>query len=207
MKNKKIAILVLSALIAGVVISWTNANMFNITPEEKTEMQELFHKLKSWETLTVEEEKIIEEAKANFRGWWWKMKFKKGVNWMMKWLTEDEKIALEKMTDDEKTAFFENIRDKKQAEIEVKKVEREKHEAVIDKLIDWEELNSEEKLILEEIKIKRAERKKRREEIEENRKEAKILMNKKISWELLTEDEIEKLWESIIRNKRWYRYR
>lgn len=159
MKNKKIAILVLSAIIAGVVVTWTNANMFNITPEEKTEMQELFHKLKSWETLTSDEEKIIEEAKANFRWFGWKMNFKKGVNWIMKWLTDDEKTALEWMTDEEKEDFFNTKREAKKIEYEAKKIEREAHEAVIDKLINWEELTSDEKVILEEIKIKRAERK------------------------------------------------
>lgn len=218
MKTKKIAILVLSALIAWVVVSWANADMFNISKEEKMEMQELFHKLKSWGELTDDEKQIIEEAKANFRWFGWKMWFKKWVNWMMKWLTDEEKTALEWMNDEEKKDFFEKKREEKQAEYEAKKAERETHEAVIDKLIDGIELTSEEKVILEEIKAKRAERKLKKQEMEEKREKIKNILEKKRNGEELTSEEeeyLEDFWNHSMRGNmgwkmwkmRWRMYR
>jgi hypothetical protein len=77
----------------------------------------------------------------------------------MKGLTDEDKTSLESMTDEEKKAFFEAKSTERKAEMENKKAERESHEAIIDKLINGEELSADEKVILEEIKIKRAERK------------------------------------------------
>lgn len=186
MRSKKIALLVLSAITAWLVVSWTNANLFDFTNEEKTEIQELVHKLKTGEELTDEEKGIVEEAEATFG---WKMNFKKWKRGVMKWLTEDEKTALASMSDEEKIEFFEIKREEKKVAMEEKKADRENHEAVIDKLIDWEELTSEEEEILEEIKAKRAERKLQKIEKEKQKEEIKMIKDKKLNWEELSEDE------------------
>jgi hypothetical protein len=61
---------------------------------------------------------------------------------------------------EEKTVFYAKKRAERQAQVEAKKTERKTHEVVIDKLINGIELNTNEKVILEQIKIKRTERKK-----------------------------------------------
>lgn len=143
MNTKKVGILILSAIVAGVVVSWTNANMFGFDWDSDNRM----------------------EMRTNFEwnewsfGRMWGKHFKKWINGNMKWLTDEEKVELEAMSDDEKKVFFEEKRAERQADMEARKVDRIAHEAVIDKLIDGEALTAEEKVILEEIKVKRAERK------------------------------------------------
>lgn len=174
MNKKSVSLLVLSAIVASVVVSWTNANMFSF----------------SW---------VNDKTEMNFEwmGFW--NHFKKWVNGNMKWLTDEEKTALESMTDEEKTAFYETKRAERQAVMEANKIERELHEGVIDKLIDWVALTDEEKVILEEIKTKRAERKALRLERESQMAELKVIMDKKNNWETLTDEEtakLEELWKS-----------
>lgn len=183
MNKKSAATLILSAIVAGVVVSWTNANMFDFTDDNsKTEMR------------------------SNFAWIWWSMfgnHFKKWVNWNMKWLTDEEKTSLETMSDDEKKAFFEQKRTEKQAEMEAKNVERKAHEAVIDKLIDGTVLTDDEKIILEDIKVKRAERKALSAQREAKMEEMKAIMDKKIAWEELTEEEETKLDEFRVNSRGW----
>lgn len=192
--NKSLSILVLSTIVAGLVISWANANVFKFTWwKDKEEMAKLFQKSQSWETLTQEEQDLLNKIKNNF-GWIeLESHFKKWINGNMKWLTDDEKIALESMSTEEKTAFYAKKRAERKSEMEAKKAEREAHEAVIDKLLNWDKLTTDEQAILEQIKTKRAERKALSVENEAKMQEMKAIMTKKMNWETLTEEETEKL--------------
>jgi hypothetical protein len=69
------------------------------------------------------------------------------------------------MTNDEKKEFFDTNRIERKAYMDTRKLERQSHEAVIDKLINGETLTAEEEVIREEIKIKRADRKAKMEEL------------------------------------------
>jgi predicted nucleic-acid-binding protein len=75
------------------------------------------------------------------------------------------------MTKEEKKEFFGEKR-------EENKAEREAHRNVIDKLIDGEELNAEEKIILEEIKTIRVERATKKAEREALMEEIKPILTK-----------------------------
>lgn len=213
MNKKTTGMVVLSALVASIIISSANANMFWITSTtDKMEMVKLLQKSQSWETLTQEEQELLNKIKDNLS--WMNLfgNYKKWINWNMKWLTDDEKTALQTMTDDEKTTFFEQKRAEKKAEIEAKKIEREKHEAIIDKLIDGDTLTDEEKVILEEIKTKRAERKIAQQQNEEKMQEIKMIMEKKMNWEVLTEQENKLLeehrwsWKCWMWGKWWHKW-
>lgn len=137
--------------------------------------------------------------------WFWHWK-----KWMMMWwmwglahwfgknneLTTEEKTKLESMTNDEKKAFFEAKRIELEAGIEAR-------ETVIDKLLNWETLTTEDKKIVEEIKTQRAEMKTKRQEMEEIRN----LMEKQRSWETLTTDEQTKLDEfKSNMPQRWWKW-
>jgi hypothetical protein len=82
-----------------------------------------------------------------------------------------------------------------------KKAERQAHEAVIDKLIDWEALTAEEEIVRQEIKEKRAERKVLFAEKEAKMAEIKAIIDKKKNWVDLTDEEITKLKELSINKK------
>lgn len=176
-----------------------------LTDEQKAELQEireLHEKLKNWETLTQEEQAQIDKFKANLvqkktkKIWmmWWKW-------WLGMWfwdkLTDEEKTALESMTNEEKKEFFEE----KRSEAESK---REARETVIDKLLSWETLTSDEEVIKQEIIENRAEMKLKREEMEE----IKTLMEKVKNGETLTDKEQAQLddFKSNIpeRKNRWW---
>lgn len=204
MNKKSVGLLILSAIVASLVVSWTNANMFNFTgSDDKTEMLKLFQKSQSWETLTQGEQDLLNKIKDNF-GWvWLENHFKKWKNGNMKWLSAEEKTALESMTTEEKTAFYAKKRIERQAEMEAKKAEREAHEAVIDRLLNWDKLTTDEQAILEQIKIKRAERKALSIANEAKMQEMKTIMTKKMNWETLTGEETVKLEELWGMKKGW----
>lgn len=204
MNKKSVGLLILSAIVASLVVSWTNANMFNFTgSNDKTEMLKLFQKSQSWETLTQEEQDLLNKIKDNF-GWvWLENHFKKWKNGNMKWLTAEEKTALESMTTEEKTAFYAKKRAVRKSEMEARKAEREAHEAVIDRLLNWEKLTTDEQAILEQIKIKRAERKALSIANEVKMQEMQTIMDKKMNWWTLTEDEKAKLEELRGMKKGW----
>lgn len=162
--TKKIATLVLSAIVAGALITASNADFSKLSYEERTEFRTLMEKAKSWTELTIEEQAIIDEVETSFRWNKWNFmwnndSFKKGHNGWMKGLTDEEKTSLESMTDEEKKAFYESKKVERLADIEAKRIERKAHEAVIDKLLAWEVLTEEQEIIRSEIIIKRAERK------------------------------------------------
>lgn len=174
MRKKIISTVVISTVAAGMLIWVVGADFSKLSSEERVEIQTLIQKSKSWDTLTTNEQNKLNEIKADFEGkkWnfmWDRNSFKKGRWWFMKGLSDEEKNSLKEMTDDEKKSFFDEKKELRKVEMEDRKVIREWHEAVIDKLIDWEELNEDEKAILEEIKVRRAERKAKRLERGENR--------------------------------------
>lgn len=174
MKNKVLATIVLATL-ATVWLVWsTSANFLSFSQENRTEIRELMEKVRSWETLTTEEQAKLDELKYQLHP----KGFTKGKDWVMKWLTQEEKTSLESMTTEERQAFFEQKKAEIQAQMEVKKAERDAHESVIDKLINGDSLSAEEQVILEEIKQKRAER-----------QELRALMDKLRVWDELTVEE------------------
>lgn len=144
---------------------------------------------------------------SNLDSTWTKYEFKKWMNGWMKWLTDEEKTLVESMTTEERTAFFEAKKAERDAEMEAKQLERKSHEAVIDKLLSWETLTSDEELIRAEIIKKRAERKAEQEAREAKMEEIKTIIEKKEAWETLTEDEQAKLDEmkSEFKGKKWHK--
>ena len=155
MKKRNI---IASVLLTTIILTWIShaSDRNDMVNNTKGEMRELFKKVKSWENLTANEQEKLNNIKNNFN---WKIKrFWKKWGHKKWWLTDEEKTAIESMTYEEKKDFFKKKRDEKKAE-------RKVHRAVITKLINWEELTSEEKKILEEIKKKRAERLEKRKEM------------------------------------------
>lgn len=147
--------------------SWKTNKKFErqeLTTEQKSQMEAMrtiLDKKRNWETLTAEEETQLAEFEAN-KPEMWRWEWKGMWRWN-KWgflndLTTEEKTTLEAMSDDEKKAFFET----KKAEMQAR---REAHEAVIDKLLAWEKLTSDEELVRTEIVKERAERKAKIQEL------------------------------------------
>lgn len=182
MENRKILIAV---LIWAVSLTWltyasVDENSFlpwrwmqnfarvELTEEQKLQMEEhrsLMEKLRNGETLTEEEQVVLDETKNTLFSFWiwkwmnngrwgmmWEIWGKKWM-WIVMWdITDEEKTALESMTDEEKQAFFESKKEELRAR-------QESHENVIDKLLAWESLTSEEEIIRQEIIQLRTERK------------------------------------------------
>lgn len=140
----------------------------------------------------------------------WTANINKVFNWvrawmgkfMGAWLTDAEKTALESMTDTEKQTFFETKRTEQ-------KVKMEAHENVIDKLLAWSTLTSEEETLRQEIIKERAERKLERETREAEMEAIQPILEKKRNWETLTTDEQTKLdaFEANRSGKWWMRGR
>lgn len=171
MKNKVFATIVLATLATAWLVWTTSANFWLFSKENRTEIVELMEKVQSWETLTIDEQSKLDELKSQIQP----LGLKKGRDWVMKWLSTEEKTSLESMTTEERQAFTNQKRSERQAEMEAKRIERENHEAVIDKLINGETLTADEQVILDEIKLKRAER-----------QELRALMQNARAWETLT---------------------
>lgn len=141
MKHKKILVLALAALITTWAVASTHAFDSKIlTDEEKTEIREIFSKLKNGETLNSYEQALVDEVKeyrkehrrSGFK-WFWKRKGFKN-------LTDEEKSEIENMSDAEKKAFFEA---KKGARI----IEKEAKKVVIDGLLNGEILRPEQTVL------------------------------------------------------------
>lgn len=195
--------------------TWTWIRMFNNLPiknnnlseEQKTQLEEakvIMEKKKNWETLTPEEQTKLDWLKWsfwNFR-WWFKDKEEKWFrpdwrNWFMfDNLSDEEKTSLETMTDQEKKDFFDAKRDEKMQEIQAR-------ENVIDKLLAWEILTSDEEELRTIIIQERAERKAKMEERKAQMDEIKTILKKKKSWETLTADEQAKL-DTVKKDERWW---
>lgn len=139
----------------------------------------------------------------------WKMQFHKwdfGQRWDFankgfgKWnffdaMTDDEKTAFETMTQDEKKDYMENKRIENEEKMQAR-------EDVIDALLAWKTLTSEQQTIKAEIIKERAERKAIMQERKANMEAIKTILEKKKSWSTLTEEEQTKLDE--LSNKSWF---
>ncbi len=221
MKNKKLLTwLLLTTVVVGWIWatfasdstkSWiTNANkefrkINNLNAEQKAEMEAIktiMQKKKNGETLTVDEQAKLtafEANKPNWKGIWmgmWMGMLMGKWHWDRWWemrergfennLTDAEKTALKTMTNAEKQTFFET-------KMTTQKAKMEAYENVIDKLLAWVTLTSEEEAIKQEIIKQRAERKAKMVEMETKMTEIKAILEKKKSGETLTSDEQAKL--------------
>lgn len=139
---------------------------------------------------------------------------KKGWNkWERMWkmfLTTEEREEVKDMTKEEKKEFMKTkkeefksmtdeqkteLKEKMMAERESMKLKREAKEAVIDSLLAGKTLTSEQETLKEEIIKERAEKKSDRLEKQAKMEEIKTIIEKKKSWEDLTEEEEAKLKE------------
>jgi len=133
-------------------------------------------------------------------------------------LTTEEREEVKDMTKEEKKEFmktkkeeFKNMTDEQKAELKEKmvaekesmKLKREAKDAVIDSLLAWKTLTSEQETLKEEIIKERAEKKANRLERKSKMEEIKTILEKKKSWEDLTEEEETKLKEMKSDRKRW----
>ncbi len=149
--NNKILSAVLVLWIASTWFAWISAaSSGNLkgTLRWKSEIREIYNKLESWESLSAEEQALLDEAKAVL----WDRAMKKGFDGFGKrsWfnnLTSEEIASLESMTDAEKQTFFAA---KKEAMI----AQKEAHKLVIDKLIAGESLTAAEEATRLEILAK-----------------------------------------------------
>lgn len=114
--------------------------------------------------------------------------------WMIDNLTDEEKTALESMTSEERQTFMETKRTEQEAK-------RESHETVIDKLLAWTSLTSDEETIRQEIIKQRAERKVEMETRKAEMEEMKTIMDKKKAGTTLTTEEQTKL--DTFQSNRW----
>ena len=178
------------------------SKMPELTQEQKDQMEKiktLFEKQKAWEKINDDEKKLIEEFKSNTWKWFgwkmwkwnheWKLNEKENRFWFEK-LTDEEKASLEKMTQEEKDKFFKE----KQTKMEETMEEREH---VLDKVLAWETLTSQEEKIKSEIIKQRAEMKVKKNEM----KKIKAIFEKQKAWETLSDDE-KKLIENYWLNKK-----
>lgn len=160
---------------------------------EKEAIKAIMEKKRDWETLTSEETASIESFIANnprgdkkdWKRWDGKSHSKNG--WKMgKNLTDEEKTALESMNDEDKKAFFET----KKAEAKEKK---EASKAIIEKIIAWTTLTSDEEVTRLEI-VAKMETKEQKSERKSKRSNSDIF-KKVINLETLTDEEKETLLE------------
>ncbi len=116
-----------------------------------------------------------------FHQWkhWW-------IDWMHKELTAEEKTALESMTDAQKKVFFDT-------KMQNEKANMDKEESVIDKLLAWSTLTSDEEIVRQELIKQRAERKVEMQARKTEMDAMKVVFDKKASWQTLTSDEQAKL--------------
>lgn len=123
----------------------------------------------SWTNLNAQKPFMM-----NFKGKMWFKNMHKQEK-----LTQEETDLLKNMTSEQKREFFEkkSLELKQKKEQEFKK--REAKEAVIDKLLNWETLTTEDKTLVEEIKKERADRKNSLENKKIFNKEFKEINKKK----------------------------
>lgn len=119
----------------------------NLTEDQKANMtaaKDLIMKKKSGTDLTEAEQAQLDELKSILPKREGKHWGKRGGKKGMKNLTDEEKTALESMSDEEKTAFFETKKAERQDQKQAKKT-------VIDKLIAWTALTTDEEVLRNEI--------------------------------------------------------
>ena len=109
--------------------------------------------------------------------------------WFKNNLTDTEKKSLDSMTDEQKKAFFSKKMEEQIKVMEKNKADRDLKEWVIDTLLAWWTLTTEQQALRTEIIKERADRKKDMIEHESQMKEIKTIIDKKNTWAELTSDE------------------
>jgi len=146
-------------------------------------------KKKAGQTLTADEQAKLTTFQANNQFKWgkgnWNEKWFKW--WLGRWfnwieLTDAEKQSLTTMTAEQKKAFFEQ-------KMQVAKTEKLAHDSVIDKLLAWLSLTTEEETLRQTIIKERATMKVKQAEMQV----MKAIMQKSRNGEALTADEQAKL--------------
>lgn len=130
----------------------------------------------------------------NFKDFGW---FKHRKEWFKNNLIDDEKTELASISDVEKKSFFDKKREEQIVLMEKNKADRELREWVIDALLAWKSLTSEQEILRNEIIKERAERKIQMLEREEEMTNFRAIMDKKKTWETLTSEE-----QTILDNSR-----
>ena len=97
-------------------------------------------------------------------------------------ISDEDKVLIETMSDEEKKEFFEIKKEESKANKEAK-------EWVIDDLLAGNTLSVDQEVLRAEIITQRAERKAKQAEMQEQREVMKTIMEKKKSWEELTQEE------------------
>lgn len=142
---------------------------------------------------------ITDTSTVNEKSFWGKkLHGKRG----MKNISEEDKVLIESMSDNEKKEFFE-------AKKEELKVNKQAKESVIDDLLAGNTLTIEQEVLRAEIITQRAEKKAKKVEREEQREVMKAVMQKKKSWEDLTQDEetLLEAFKSEHKGKKWKSHR
>lgn len=102
----------------------------------------------------------------------------------------------------EKTQLTDEQKAEKLAKMEEMKLQRESREAVIDDLLAWNTLTSQQEVLRAQIITERNERKTKMLEQNEQREIMKAIFDKKKAWEELTSDEQEQL-DSLKGSFKW----
>ena len=137
----------------------------------------------SWISYSFAEDKNISSNKIfkEFKKYWWE----KWIIWLHAiWnnLTDAEKISLKTMSDEERKTFF-------KTKLKEEKAKRELKETVIDKLLAWKTLTTDEENVRAEIIKERAERKKEIEEMQIKMDKLNSILEKKRAGEVLIDEE------------------
>lgn len=193
MKTNKIlaTIIVWSLLTAWVTLASSDVESLKsfrwFNSEISQEIKTILEKQKSWTELTQEELELLESKSSMKNKKWWKNKEisnKSSFQW--KWiisnLTQEEQLSLESMTEEEKELFFKTKK-------EALEKQREERELVIDKLLSWISLSSQEEIIRKEIITQRENMKIKKAEQIAKKEEIKTILEKKESGVELTQEE------------------
>lgn len=204
MKNKKIlaSILIATIGVTGVWYSFADDSIDNtvktikerleLTDDQKAErieMKTIFDKKKAWEELTDDEQAKLDNMKSKKWSGGKSDKMKSDKQWgKMKGNNKWERIEL---TDEQK------------AEKEAKFTERKLKNEVIDLLLAWDTLSSEQETLRVQMITDRAEKKAEFELKQAEKAEMKVIFDKKDAWEELTDEEQIKLDEIKTNSKKW----
>lgn len=139
--------------------------------------------------------------------------FERGIwdfdnKWFKNSLTEEEKTELKDMSKEEKKAFFDSKMTEQKVQMETKRLKMQAQENIIDKLLAWTALTSEEETIRIQIIKDRSERKAQMETRIAQKAEINAIIAKKKAWETLTTEEKAKIkdmrWNKKMWEKKWF---
>ena len=170
-------------ILSAILIAWIAATGFTGLSYADTET------IDDW-VKTIKESRQFSWDDSERKGsrWEWK-KWSEKWHFKMNNLTDEEKISLETMSDEDKKEFFEAKKTEQQAAKVEQKAQRDSREAVIDSLLAWERLTTEQEVLRTEIINEREERKVKQVERESKMEEVKIILDKKHAGEDLTDEE------------------